>query len=239
MYVLYEHINKINGKRYIGITNDINTRWRNKGIGYKPYRDRNSKFWSAIQKYGWENFTHNILLENLTFEEACIEEINEISKYDIRNDLYNISPGGNGGAIYQEHPKGMLGKSHSEEFRLSHSSRMKGENNPFYGKKWENYGGHPKGMLGKKHTDDNKKRISDTCKRKGINKKRMLAIFSDGSTMEFSSKGECADYFNISSTGALFIRLCKTGEPYKKGAKNQYTNKIKLPEGTILKTIPR
>ena len=53
---VYAHINMINGKMYIGQTihgNNPNKRWSN-GNGYKhcPH------FWSAICKYGWENFEH-------------------------------------------------------------------------------------------------------------------------------------------------------------------------------------
>lgn len=39
-----------NGKRYIGITCDAESRWRD-GNGYKKQK----KIWRAINKYGWEN----------------------------------------------------------------------------------------------------------------------------------------------------------------------------------------
>ena len=48
-------------KYYIGITSQaVNKRWKN-GKGYKssPY------FYNAIQKYGWNNFEHNILFTDL------------------------------------------------------------------------------------------------------------------------------------------------------------------------------
>lgn len=45
---------RINGKRYIGITNNTPKRWYGKGKHYDgcPY------FFAAIQKYGWDNFDY-------------------------------------------------------------------------------------------------------------------------------------------------------------------------------------
>lgn len=91
-YCVYKHTNLINQKVYIGITSDNpNSRWKN-GRGYKnqPY------FWSAITKYGWENFKHEILFDNLSEEEACQKEIELISFYNTRDKEfgYNISLGG-------------------------------------------------------------------------------------------------------------------------------------------------
>ena len=90
---VYCHTNKINGKRYIGITqNKPNRRWQN-GYGYK---DRNSHFYNAIKKYGWENFEHIILEENLTRKEASEKEKYYIRLYNTNNENYgyNITSGG-------------------------------------------------------------------------------------------------------------------------------------------------
>lgn len=107
-YVLYEHQNKINGKRYIGITNNITKRWYGKGKHY----DGCTYFFSAIQKYGWDNFTHKILLSDLSLELANLFEIRFIEKYDTCNKKhgYNLARGGNTAPT-------MLGKHHSEETR--------------------------------------------------------------------------------------------------------------------------
>ena len=61
---------------YIGQTNDIKTRW--KPSAYKTC----TKFYNAINKYGWNNFKHEILKDNLTIDEA-----NEWEEYYIK--VYN------------------------------------------------------------------------------------------------------------------------------------------------------
>ena len=101
-YYLYCHTNKINGKKYIGISlQSPNRRWRADGKGYKGC----PKFERAIKKYGWKNFRHEILLTNLSQQEASILEKEYIKKYDTINNGYNILQGGldkseNGGEIY-------------------------------------------------------------------------------------------------------------------------------------------
>ena len=72
-YVVYKHTNKFNGKVYIGITSrSVKRRWGNNG---KQYLYDNSRFANAIQKYGWDNFEHEILFEGLSKKEACQKEI--------------------------------------------------------------------------------------------------------------------------------------------------------------------
>ena len=68
-YCVYAHTNLINGKMYIGISgDDPRKRWVR---GYKG----STRFYNAIQKYGWDNFDHVILVDELTKEEACEIEI--------------------------------------------------------------------------------------------------------------------------------------------------------------------
>ena len=92
MYIVYQHKNKINGKIYIGITmQEPEKRWK-QGEGYRS----SPHFYSAIQKYGWDNFEHNILFQNLTKEEACIKEQELIAKFNSSNREfgYNSTSGG-------------------------------------------------------------------------------------------------------------------------------------------------
>lgn len=102
-FILYCHTNKINGKKYIGITcQESDVRWGHKGNNYlqkQPY------FAKAIKKYGWNGFTHEILFESLTAQEANDKEIELIAFYhtyvgDPECWGYNLTRGGFGGVKY-------------------------------------------------------------------------------------------------------------------------------------------
>lgn len=109
---VYAHINNINGKVYIGISQNTQKRWRHNGNGYF----RNKHFSDAIKKYGWDNFSHMILIENVSREQASIIEKELIKKYRANDKRYgyNITDGG-------EH------FLHSEESKALMSQRRKGK----------------------------------------------------------------------------------------------------------------
>lgn len=120
IWCIYIHTNKINGKKYIGITSrKPEIRWGYNGYGYKdqPY------FYNAIQKYGWNNFQHEIILNGENFEYACKIEKCLIRHYksNDRKYGYNLTLGGDG-------------KRLTEEQKRTLSEARKGENNPFHGR---------------------------------------------------------------------------------------------------------
>jgi hypothetical protein len=96
-YVVYCHTTP-DGKKYIGITslNPPSKRFAN-GLGYRTQ----TVFYRAIQKYGWENIDHTIILENLTYNEAKEKEQYYIALFKTncnryRNPTYgyNMDDGG-------------------------------------------------------------------------------------------------------------------------------------------------
>lgn len=122
-FCVYRHTAP-NGKVYIGITcqNPVR-RWAG-GHGYR----HNSHFYRAIQSYGWDTFSHEILYSDLTKEDACAKEI-ELIQYHKSNDErwgYNLSSGG-------EFP--MTGRSHTDEARRKMSEATRGARATWYGKK--------------------------------------------------------------------------------------------------------
>ena len=91
-YKLYMHVNKTNGKVYIGQTkHSYISRWNNgKGYGHC------SRFAKAIKKYGWDSFEHIPLIEGLSKIEVDYFERFFIGFFDSQNpDFgYNITSGG-------------------------------------------------------------------------------------------------------------------------------------------------
>ena len=76
-YTVYIHKNKINGKIYVGQTcQEPKKRW-DYGRGYET----SPRFFNAILKYGWDNFEHIILYQNLSQDEANKIEIQLIKQY--------------------------------------------------------------------------------------------------------------------------------------------------------------
>lgn len=89
-YIVYKHTSP-SGKVYIGITHQKPIeRWLTDGSGYK----RHPPFYNAILKYGWDNFKHEVLLENRSESEAKYAERYLIKWYKLHNICYNVSDGG-------------------------------------------------------------------------------------------------------------------------------------------------
>lgn len=138
MFYIYMHTSP-SGKKYIGQTcQKVNRRWRN-GIGYK----KNPYFWRAIEKYGWDNFKHEILFQCETLEDANrVEEwLISVHKSNVPEFGYNISAGADGRGIMSERTKELL--------RQTHKGKFKGKENPNYGRK---------------HTEEERKRMSEANK---------------------------------------------------------------------------
>lgn len=176
-YCVYIHINKINNKKYIGITcsNPPENRWGQNGSKYKKNQPC---FYRAIQKYGWENFEHIIWAENLFEYEAKSIEVALIATYKTNisrwhDDVqgYNMTDGGDGASGYE------LSEETRSKISEALKGRFSGENNPFYGQhhteeskkrmseiKKKTYVGENHPFYGKSHTEESKKKMSKARK---------------------------------------------------------------------------
>lgn len=165
------HRNRVNGKVYIGMTSMApNKRWEH-GHGYASCR----LFNRAIKKYGWENFDHLILYDELTFEEACYVEAVLISKYESTNNHkgYNITSGGDSFKHSDETKQILrnlhLGKPMPDEVKQKISISNSGEKAYWYGRRrsTETCEKISKAKTGKSVPIETRKKISDSLKGDG------------------------------------------------------------------------
>lgn len=221
MYTVYQHKNKINNKIYIGITKqELEKRWGANGINYKS----SPHFFAAIQKYGWDNFEHNILFTNLTKEEACNKEQELIKFYNSmdRNFGYNSTSGGETFTMNEETKekisqalkgnKNGLGKPCSEEKKKKISEAQKG----------------------RKFSEEHKKKLSEAAQKRHVpcseEKKKKLSknypnkkpVYCEELDQIFESVQECGRQLDISATN--ISKICKGKGKTAKGYHFKYYN---------------
>lgn len=257
------HTNKINGKKYIGITmRDVQKRWKTNGRGYSY----NNHFYSSIKKYGWDNFEHEVILCNLTKQEAEMFEVEMIKKYNTtdRKYGYNMNKGGNATEIPSKESKEKISKSLkgrvvsaetrkklskantgrvvSEETKIKLSEANKGEKNYFYGKR---FCGEAHWLFEKTHSDESKKKISDNhhnkrtiiCLETGIKYKSISSAARDMKLSRVCIQSCCAG--KIQATRGYHFVYFENFKNSKIPAykNNHFKSVICIDTGRIYKTI--
>ena len=96
--LIYKITNKLNNKCYIGQTIvSADERWKQHQQHYKGSHpnDQNKVLYQAMRKYGIENFTFEVIQDNIeTFEQLDKAEIYWVDFYDSYYNGYNASKGG-------------------------------------------------------------------------------------------------------------------------------------------------
>lgn len=142
--IVYRAKNKINNKSYIGIT--TKTLEHRKITHQKAAKYSNRKFYTALNKYGFDNFEWSVLAEGSDITDLENKEQYYIEKYNSFNDGYNLTSGGESLKEYSEESKelmrearvdwhksnrnGFKGKTHTEEVRKRISEKLKGRVSP-------------------------------------------------------------------------------------------------------------
>lgn len=232
-YCVYKHTSP-SGKVYIGITRkNPHERWRN-GRGYIGQ----SYFWNAIQKYGWENFIHEILHKDLTKEEAEEIEIDLIAYYksDQRSYGYNIERGGFSPGERSEETKMKISKANrgkvlSEETKEKISqARKECWKNEDYRKnvtnKLKKYSGKHAIWYGRRHSEETKQKIREA--HAGIvvtdETRKKLSFINSGEGNPFYGKKHSVksiEKMSIAHKGdkngfaKMVLQLDKSGTPIK------------------------
>ena len=122
-FVIYKHTLKSDGRVYIGQTKDVGKRWKPRYYSGSPH------FYSAIKKYGWDSFDHEVVLCGLSLNEANVYEELLIDQYDATNPRhgFNLKSGGlnnnHSESTKRKIQESMKRVASSEDFRR-HQSKM-------------------------------------------------------------------------------------------------------------------
>lgn len=206
---MYRHTNKKNGKVYMGITHDLETRWSGNGTQYRRFCNgtRPAPFYAAILKYGWDGFEHEVIAEELTLAEACKMEIDliaqhrsNISRYGRRANGYNLTDGG----------EGTRGRFRTEKEKARLSECMSGDGNPMYGRKHtesakEKISAHMSGryvgsrsvLFGKHPSEDSRRKMSEShADVSGGKNPRARGVLCVELNLAFECQKDAEKYFN-------------------------------------------
>lgn len=211
------HTCLINNKKYIGITSQSTAKRWGLGSGYK----KQSIFYNAIKRYGWNNFKHEILLHNLTLLEANLFERLVIKYYKSANRKYgyNEQYGGNSNGKHSISTRKKISKSRKGKCagakhvnfgkHLSQNIRNKiGKSNQGKIRTEEMKEKNRIAHLDKHHTEITKQKISTIMKMKNINQgeqnpmygkipKNAKKIICVENNQVFNSITEAADKLNL------------------------------------------
>lgn len=165
--------NLINGKSYIGSSQNIKNRWAQHKSSLRHNKSTNIILQQAWNKYGEENFTFELVEDIKNIDIIFEKEQNWIDKY---KPEYNISPTAGSPRGYKHTEKALqcLKARHPTlEWRQEHSIRMTGKMNPMWGRKRPDLSkrnanthlfGEKNHFWGKQHTEETKMKISKANK---------------------------------------------------------------------------
>jgi group I intron endonuclease len=156
MFYVYKITNKVNGKVYIGKTNNIDRRYHaHMTIPFSNSKAANSlvKFYRSVRKYGVSNFSEPEILG--TYEDEMIAYQQELqfianfANFDSWKHGLNSTEGGTGGGHGESNP--FYGKTHTTETKQIMSQKKK-----------EYLTTHPNNFFGKHHSDESLKLMSES-----------------------------------------------------------------------------
>jgi group I intron endonuclease len=144
MMGIYKITNKVNGKYYIGSSNDIKRRFGHHKSNLKNNRHSNQYLQNAWNKYGKKQFEFSVI-EEVIESDLLIKEQEYLNDALNKNQkIYNIS---------KIAGSPMAGLNHTKQVKKLLSEKLSGENHPHYGK--------PVSEEWRKKISDSRKRFSN------------------------------------------------------------------------------
>ena len=218
---VYKITNKINNLCYIGISKNINKRWKDHKKYYLKHvetKNNHNKLYNAMKLYGINNFSFEIIesFETLDLQKLKDREIYWISYYDSYNNGYNLTIGGDIGGFDrngEKHPNSKLSLEDVIDIRTRYNNKERRKevyelykhkiSESGFVKIWQ--GGTWKDIMYDVYTEENKKFHKHNCSNKGIQNGRSKLSENDIVNIRLRrKKGEnfskvYEDYSNIIS----------------------------------------
>lgn len=216
-FCVYVHTNKINGKKYVGVTGqDPEKRWNNG----KGYTKRQPHMYNAIQKWGWDNFEHQILISDISVEDASFIEQALIAEWNLQDPQYgyNAQSGGLTHATLSDEIKEKISKAHkgrkfTEEQKKKLSEARK--NTPLSEKQLEHLDKIKYYNKGKRFSEEHKQHLSEALTGREFTDEHKQNI-SNAKKGQFSEKQQIA-----------LLKVCEDN----KGRKHTEEAKAKISAG--------
>lgn len=125
---IYKITNKVNGKFYIGSSNNIKRRWMHHKSNLRNGTHVNIHLQRSYDKHGESSFVYELIkpidpVPSLILEEE--QKILDSYQGEKWSNLYNIAP---------HACSGMKGRAHTREVKDLLSEKLSGEKHPHYGK---------------------------------------------------------------------------------------------------------
>ena len=221
-YYIYCHTSP-SGKRYIGQTcTNPKVRW-GAGSGYVkcPYIHR------AIEKYGWENFSHDILIVCHTKKMCDLLEKKLIAFFDTtnRDKGYNIANGG----------KGPTGVPWTEEHKKRHSMLVSGSGNGMYGRRHtaEARAAMSKKLTGRKLSQEDRELKASYLRKANEKRKKPVNQYDlDGNLIAtYAGFGDVEKELGFNH--AALIKACQGGSDTAYGFKWAYADEVLRAEAEV------
>ncbi len=126
-FVIYTITNLVNGKKYVGQSVQVSSRWINHRYALNANRHHSAKLQRAWNKYGEDNFVFDIVAQAETVEELNELEQQYIAQFDSLQNGYNVQEGGVlrgqnaipclwNGITYRSYAEAARATGHSDKF---------------------------------------------------------------------------------------------------------------------------